>query len=130
MRLLRPKRTHFSASPAVPAVSSSPTLCLVADSDPLLGELPNVAATLVRKYFQARHYTTTDVGATESYDIHAVHADHEVKNEVKGATPGGSEIVLTYRSKLLSADESNSALLQGHKRTRPLTAEPLQKRPE
>ena len=54
------------------------------------------AVDLVRRYFEAQHYVITDVGATESYDVHAVRADQVLKIEVKGTTSDGSEIVLTY----------------------------------
>jgi Domain of unknown function (DUF3883) len=69
------------------------------------------AVDLVRQYFEARHYTTTDVGATESYDVHAVMADHAVKIEVKGTTSDGSEIILTYNEvELHRAEHPNTAL--------------------
>jgi hypothetical protein len=69
------------------------------------------AVDLVRRHFEAEHYTTTDVGATESYDIYAVKADHEAKIEVKGTTSDGSEIVLTYNEvELHKAEHPNNAL--------------------
>jgi hypothetical protein len=70
------------------------------------------AVDLVRQYFEARRYTTTDVGATESYDVHAVGADDDVvKIEVKGTTTDGSEIVLTYNEvQLHMTEHPNTAL--------------------
>ena len=70
------------------------------------------AVSLVRQYFEDQlHYATTDVGATESYDIHAVKADQVVKIEVKGTTSDGSEIVLTYNEvELHKVEHPNNAL--------------------
>jgi hypothetical protein len=69
------------------------------------------AVNLVRRYLEDRHYVTTDVGATESYDVRAVRADQVVKIEVKGTTSDGAEIVLTYNEvELHNTEHPNNAL--------------------
>jgi DNA-binding protein HU-beta len=69
------------------------------------------AVDLVRQHFEAQGYVTTDVGATESYDVHAVRSDQMIKIEVKGTTSDGCEIVLTYNEvELHMAEYPNNAL--------------------
>lgn len=53
------------------------------------------AVDCARAHFEALGYATKDVGATESYDVHARKGGKVVKVEVKGTTSDGSDIVLT-----------------------------------
>lgn len=69
------------------------------------------AVDVVLRHFEALGYATTDVGATESYDIHAVRSDQVIKIEVKGTTSEGCEIVLTHNEvELHTAEYPNNAL--------------------
>lgn len=62
------------------------------------------AVDRARAHFDALGYTTKDVGATESYDVHATKGQHVVKVEVKGTTSDGSDIVLTANEVVLHTD--------------------------
>jgi len=70
------------------------------------------AVRVVRKHYkEVLGYETKDVGATESYDVHATKGDSVVKVEVKGTTSDGSEIVLTANEVTLHlAEHPNNAL--------------------
>nr|WP_264002285.1 DUF3883 domain-containing protein [Mycolicibacterium sediminis] len=70
------------------------------------------AVHLVCRYFAAQHYVTTDVGATESYDVRAVRAGQVIKIEVKGTTSDGSEIILTYNEVELHEPETQATRSQ------------------
>lgn len=70
------------------------------------------AVKVVRKHYEeVLGYATKDVGATESYDVHATKGDSVIKVEVKGTTSDGSEIVLTANEVALHlAEHPNNAL--------------------
>lgn len=70
------------------------------------------AVRVVRKHLkEVLGYETKDVGATESYDVHAKKGDSVIKVEVKGTTSDGSEIVLTANEVALHlAEHPNNAL--------------------
>jgi hypothetical protein len=70
------------------------------------------AVRLVRRHFKdVLGYETKDVGATESYDVHATKGDSVIKVEVKGTTSEGAEVVLTANEvKLHLAEHPNNAL--------------------
>ena len=54
------------------------------------------AVRVARQHFESElAYQTVDVGATESYDVHATRGDEVVRVEVKGTTTNGASIVLT-----------------------------------
>jgi hypothetical protein len=58
-----------------------------------------------------RGYQTKDVGATESYDIHATKGDEVLKVEVKGTTTDGSLVMLTANEvDLHQREHPNTAL--------------------
>ncbi|OBK18592.1 protein NO VEIN domain-containing protein [Mycobacterium asiaticum] len=69
------------------------------------------AVQLTREHFEnALGYTTEDVGATQSYDVHAMKGDEIVKIEVKGTTTAGEAVVLTRNEvKLHLAEHPNNA---------------------
>ncbi len=70
------------------------------------------AVRVVRDHLGDEHgYTTEDVGATESYDVHATKDGSALKVEVKGTTSDGAEIVLTANEVMLHlAEHPNNAL--------------------
>lgn len=53
------------------------------------------AVQVARAHFESAGYTTEDVGASRSYDVHATRGSEEIKVEVKGTTSDGSSVVLT-----------------------------------
>ena len=58
-----------------------------------------------------RGYVTDDVGASESYDVHAIKGDEVLKVEVKGTTTDGSSVTLTYKEvELHQQEHANTAL--------------------
>jgi hypothetical protein len=70
------------------------------------------AVRVARQHFESElGYQTVDVGATESYDVHATKGDEVVKVEVKGTTTNGASIVLTRNEvQLHRAAHPNNAL--------------------
>lgn len=69
------------------------------------------AVLVAREHFeQELGYETRDVGAVESYDVHAIKGDDVVKIEVKGTTTDGEVVVLTRNEvKLHLAEHPNNA---------------------
>ena len=64
------------------------------------------AVQLTREHFENElGYATEDVGATQSYDVHATKGAEVVKIEVKGTTTGGEAVVLTRNEVKLHLDE-------------------------
>lgn len=55
-------------------------------------------------------YRVRDVGATESYDLHALHRGEVLKVEVKGTVGDGSEVILTRNEVQLHRSFPNSML--------------------
>jgi hypothetical protein len=53
------------------------------------------AVFVTRERFEEKGYETKDVGAYESYDVHATKDQEVVKVEVKGTTTDGAAVVLT-----------------------------------
>ncbi len=54
------------------------------------------AVQVTREHFEHQlGYSTKDVGATESYDVHATRGSEVIKVEVKGTTTSGASVVLT-----------------------------------
>lgn len=68
------------------------------------------AVDRVRQYFEELGYDTKDVGATESYDVHAAKDGRHIKIEVKGTTSDGSDIVLTAKVALHETAYPDNAL--------------------
>jgi hypothetical protein len=55
------------------------------------------AVLVTRQHFEKLGYTTKDVGATHSYDVHATKGAEAVKVEVKGTTTNGATVALTRK---------------------------------
>ncbi len=53
------------------------------------------AVEVTLTYLRGKGYATQDVGATESYDVHATRNGQALKVEIKGTTTEGSEVILT-----------------------------------
>ena len=69
------------------------------------------AVAIVREHFEGEGYETKDVGATESYDVHATRGLDVIKIEVKGTTTDGAAVVLTRNEvKLHRVEHPKNAL--------------------
>lgn len=70
------------------------------------------AVRVTRDHFENElGYSTSDVGATESYDVHATKGSEVVKIEVKGTTTNGASVVLTRNEVKLHLSEHPSNAL-------------------
>ena len=67
---------------------------------------------MARDHFEKElGFATEDVGATQSYDIHATKGHQVIKIEVKGTTTNGAAVVLTRNEvNLHRAEHPNNAL--------------------
>jgi len=69
------------------------------------------AVLVAREHFEQEGYSTEDVGATMSYDVHATKGTKVVKIEVKGTTTRGGAVVLTRNEvDLHRVEHPNNAL--------------------
>jgi len=69
------------------------------------------AVRVTRAYLEDEGYSTEDVGATHSYDVHAIKGEEVVRVEVKGTTTDGAAVVLTRNEvRLHRTEHPNNAL--------------------